>query len=390
MTEKWPTASLGELCGIVSGGTPARADRLNFGGSIPWVKISDLLQGTITSTDETISEKGLASSSAKILPVGTVLLSVFATIGRTARLAVDAATNQAIVGITPMRPEQLDSRYLRRFLDQSAERLGGQSRGVAQANINLTILKALEVPLPSIEEQRRITAVLDQADELRRKRQGSLAMLGSFMETMFLDIVADTSASGVLLGEIGEVQGGLQVTHARAGNPIEVPYLRVANVHRGRLDLDQIKGMRVTATELERTRLCPDDLLVVEGHGNAGEIGRVARWTGQLDPCVHQNHLIRVRVNSDLANAAFLEAFLNSTIGRQSLLRAARTTSGLNTISVKDVKAVRVVLPPLEAQTQFADCVAGIERVASAQRKHLAEIASVFVSLQSRAFAGQL
>lgn len=264
------------------------------------------------------------------------------------------------------------------------------AHGQTRPRINLGQLSRLPVPLPPIEEQRRVAAVLDKTDELRAKRQTSLALFDLLVESIFLHIPGGQSPLEATVGQIGEIQGGLQVTRTRERNPIDVPYLRVANVHRGRLDVSEIKSMRVTNAELERTRLLAGDLLVVEGHGNAAEIGRVARWVGVVDPCVHQNHLIRVRVDPDRAIPEFVEAFLNSQRGRQSLLSAARTTSGLNTISVKDVKAARLLLPPLEVQRLFANQLSDADRLAGAQHRHRSQLDALFSSLQHRAFAGQL
>lgn len=181
---QWPMRPLGELCSIVSGGTPSRSNPQFFDGDIPWVKISDMLQGTVSHTDEHISRRGLAESSAKLLPAGTVLISIFATIGRTAVLGVPAATNQAIAGLTPVDHSKLSPRFLRYYLDYSVTTLAAQARGLAQLNINLTILRSLTVPVPPLAEQERIVRLLDDADAIRRLKYEQLHRLDDLMEVL--------------------------------------------------------------------------------------------------------------------------------------------------------------------------------------------------------------
>ncbi len=200
----------------------------------------------------------------------------------------------------------------------------------------------------------------------------------------------DAAASPIELAAVAEVQGGLQVTSKRRNLPREVPYLRVANVHRGRLDLEEIKTMRVTERELKHTLLDKDDLLVVEGHGNKEEIGRVARWDGSVEPCVHQNHLIRVRCDRIRALPRYVEAFMNSDIGRRSLLAAANTTSGLNTISTSDVRSVQLPMPPLHRQQRFADVIHEVDRQRDGLMANESALGTLFASLQQRAFRGEL
>ena len=99
---------------------------------------------------------------------------------------------------------------------------------------------------------------------------------------------------------------------------MERPYLRVANVHRSRLDLSEIKYIRLTPPEYARTNLMRGDLLLVEGLGNPSEIGRAAVWDGSIEGCVHQNHLIRARCHLTHLTSAFTCEYLNSLSGRQS------------------------------------------------------------------------
>lgn len=253
----------------------------------------------------------------------------------------------------------------------------------------------ISIPLPPLPEQRRIAAILDQADTLRTQRRAALAQLDSLTQSLFLDMFGDpvTNPKGwpmSSMGEVSEVQGGLQVTTARKDLPLEVPYLRVANVYRGLLDLTEIKRIRATAAEVARTTLLKDDLLVVEGHGNPNEIGRAALWSGEVAECVHQNHLIRARFNQRKVVPAFVAEYVNSPGGRRHLLRAGKSTSGLNTISVSNVRETPVALPPLPLQQTFATRVQAIEALKAQHRAALAEADALFAALQQRAFAGTL
>ena len=142
---KWEEKTIGEICNVISGGTPKRSRPDYWGGDISWVKISDMLQREIIKTEETITLKGLNESSAKLLEPGTLLLSIFATIGRTAVIKVPAATNQAIVGLK-ITSNIVSRDYLLHYLKASEKRLKFLSRGIAQDNINTTILKNFPIP----------------------------------------------------------------------------------------------------------------------------------------------------------------------------------------------------------------------------------------------------
>jgi type I restriction enzyme S subunit len=98
-----------------------------------------------------------------------------------------------------------------------------------------------------------------------------------------------------MLRDVAEVTGGLTKNAKRDGLALRRPYLTVANVYANRLELDDIGTIGIQESELARVEMRPGDLLVVEGNGSLSQLGRVAIWTGVIDGCVHQNHLIKVR-----------------------------------------------------------------------------------------------
>lgn len=251
----------------------------------------------------------------------------------------------------------------------------------------------MQIPLPPLPEQRSIAAILDKANALRAKRRKAISKLNQLLQSIFLDMFGDPTTNPkkwnvAQVKDVGEVQGGLQLSRARASLPIQAPYLRVANVYRGRLDLSEIKTFGVTPNELERTSLLKNDILIVEGHGNPMEIGRCAVWDGSIERCSHQNHLIRLCIYQSKATAAFISHFLNSHGGRQGLIDASNTTSGLNTISVRKVRECRIFLPPFDLQQRFSRITERVEYQQRALQRHSDQLEAFFASLQHSVFNG--
>lgn len=261
--------------------------------------------------------------------------------------------------------------------------------GSRMPRADMTALMSMLVPLPPLDEQRLIVGILNRAARIEALRRRAAERLREFVPALFVRMFGDPAKNPMCwphsrIGDVCDVQGGVQVTKRRSVYPLETPYLRVANVLRDRLALDNIKLIRLTETELARTRLRQGDLLVVEGHGNATEIGRVAVWGGQIQTCVHQNHLIRARPDRSRLEPGFAAAYLNSSSGRQHLLRRAKTTSGLNTITTSDVRDCTVLLPPVDLQRRFSAIVARARGTLSRTEVSVQKSSDVSASLMCR------
>src|SRR5438874_1829860 len=151
------TRKLGEVFKTTSGGTPSRKVSRYYNGNIPWVKSGELESNIIFDTEEKISEEALENSSAKIFPRGTLLIALYgATIGKLARLGIDAATNQAVCGI--FEHDEHEIQYLYWYLYYIRRDLIKSGIGGAQPNISQTILKSLEIPLPEKVVQKLIVS----------------------------------------------------------------------------------------------------------------------------------------------------------------------------------------------------------------------------------------
>ena len=154
------------------------------------------------------------------------------------------------------------------------------------------------------------------------------------------------------VGAIADVIGGLTQNAKRQKYSLQLPYLRVANVYAGQLRLDEVLKIGVSEGELERVLLQKGDLLVVEGNGSIDQIGRVALWDGSISPCLHQNHIIKVRLDESVFGRYILY-WLLSFEGRNYITQVASSTSGLHTLSISKVEALPVPLCSHDEQDQI-------------------------------------
>jgi len=160
--EEWDVAPLGRLCRVTSGGTPSRQNPEYWNGGIPWVKTGEINYQDITATEETISQAGVASSSAKLVPAGSVLMAMYgqgATRGRVAVLGVEATLNQACLAILP--EEGLGSRFLFHVLAARYDALRTLGHEGTQKNLNAALVKDVVIPVPSPDEQAQVVQLFD-------------------------------------------------------------------------------------------------------------------------------------------------------------------------------------------------------------------------------------
>ena len=194
------------------------------------------------------------------------------------------------------------------------------------------------------------------------------------------------------LDMLSEIQGGIQKQPSRAPIKNKYPFLRVANVARGLLKLDEIHEIELFDGELERLVLERGDVLIVEGNGSLTEIGRCALWDGSIENAVHQNHLIRAR--PIITRSEFIEAWLNSLRGIEKMTRLAATTSGLYTLSVGKISKIPVPLPPLDEQKAIVDLLElALEKTNRQEDSLLVSLkqsAAQRKNILKAAFAGQL
>jgi len=179
------------------------------------------------------------------------------------------------------------------------------------------------------------------------------------------------------LGSIAAVSYGIQKCPANRPGQNPRPYLRVANVQRGELDLREIKYIDVPDKEFVGLRLEPGDMLFVEGNGSREELGRCALWNGEIANCVHQNHILKVRPDPSRLVSHFAMTWFNTSAGKDHFFRNVKTSSGLGSINSTELRAAPVPLPAIPIQQAMMKRVEALR----------AEIAALKADAKSRAEA---
>lgn len=195
---------------------------------------------------------------------------------------------------------------------------------------------------------------------------------------------------GVTLGELAGVVSGITKGRKTKTDALrEVPYLAVSNVQDRFLKMNVVKTIEATEDEINRFRLCRDDILLTEG-GDPDKLGRGTLWKEQLPECIHQNHVFRVRVCDDRVRPTFLSWLLGSDRGKAYFLQSAKQTTGIASINKTQINAFPLLLPPSSLQQQFEERLKDWEAHLEAFSASLAQTQALFTSLQHRAFRGDL
>jgi len=388
--EIWRTTKLGDLFKITSGGTPSKSRPEYYeNGNVQWVRTGDLKDKYITKVDGLITEEALKNSSAKKIPIDTVLVAMYgATIGACSILATEAATNQACAAFLPNK--EVNSSYLYYFLCSKKKEFIKLGVGGAQPNISGTILKGVSILLPPLEVQKKISQTLDVASELITLRKKQLAELDNLIKATFYDMFGDpvTNEKGWEVKLLGE----LSVLITKGSSPTwqgieyvddcnQVLFVTSENVKSGYLDFKKEKFLEEKFNEVQgRSILKRGDILInIVG----ASIGRAAVY--MLDKVANINQAVAlVRVQEGM-NKQFLNFYLNCPkaiiLYTQMQVDVARAN-----LSLKNINDLPILCPPISLQNQFAQIVTKIEEQKSLVQKALDESQYLFDSLMSEYF----
>ncbi len=267
------------------------------------------------------------------------------------------------------------------------------NKAVNQASVSTTNLKTLEIPLPPLDEQKRIAVILDKADALRAKRRQAIALLDRLTQSIFLEMFGDIiesmkqSSSAQTVADVGRVQLGRQRAPKYQTGKFTRPYVRVANIYEDRIDLSDVLSMDFNDRDFKDYKLERGDILLNEGQSTE-LVGRPAMWRDEIPDCCFQNTLVRFQPDRrklipEFALAVFLHYFRNGEFSKIS-----SKTSSVAHLGASRFSRMPFPLPSLTEQEMFVGRAKLVRKTKAAVE--LANADSLFASLQHRAFTGKL
>lgn len=392
---------LEEIADVIRGVTFSKADATDMPreGLMPVLRAGNIADELDVNNDlvfvdqDKISPKQVLQESDIVVCMSSGSASV---IGKSAILRSDwNGSFGAFLATVRPDPRRTDPAYVSHFFRSPVfRRWASGSSGIAIKNIRASDLKKFLIPLPPLEEQKRIAAILDQADTMRRLRKRAIDRLDNLGQAIFHEMFGafENDLGGWRVARIEEVIEDAKIGLVRGSKDMSeefpIPYLRMDSIETGGgLRLSDLKRVNASAKELKDYALKKGDFLF--NTRNSRElVGKTAVvWEG-FDG-VYNNNILRCRFADDMTGA-FLDAFLRTQNGKRLLEAVKSGTTSVFAIYQKSFMALTVPCPPRDLQQKFSD---RLEMIAFERRKlevSLTSMSALFSSLQNRAFKGEL
>lgn len=333
------------------GKTPARADLSLWGGNNKWISIADIgsAKKYISSTKECITDEGVSRSGIKVVPKGTVIMSFKLSIGKTAIVSEDMYTNEAIMAFIDNGTFCIDPNYLYHLCCGTDWTQGG-NKAVMGLTLNKATLSEMEIELPTIEEQREIASILDQLDAIIGKRYDELDMIEQLVKSRFIELFGDTpDEEKVVMADICKII--TDGTHQPPKFVSEgIPFLFVSNIVTNEIHYDAQKFIseETYAELIKRTPIAIGDILL----STVGSYGHPAVVKTEKPFCF-QRHIAYLKPNTDMVDSEYLRgAILSADVQRQ--IDEGVKGIAQKTLNLSEIRKIKLPLPPIEAQKQFA------------------------------------
>jgi type I restriction enzyme S subunit len=394
---KWPRVPLSQVAISVDYGVTSSATSKPVGPK--FLRITDIQSNAVDWHQVPWCECSVREAKEANLRSGDIVFArTGATTGKT--FLIKDCPKEAIFASYLIRVRlgaKIDPHFVNQFFQSSDywAQISKGARGVAQPGVNATTLKALSLPLPSLPEQRRIAAILDQADALRTQRREALAQLDSLTHSIFIEMFGDpaTNPKGwpeVEIADLCEVKGGKRLPKGAdyATTPTPFRYIRVTDIRSGTVDETRLVYLKPEVqSTISRYIVNTGDVII----SIAGSIGLIAPVPPSLAGANLTENAAKLvpRADTPCYEPVFLAKALQTPFAQHQISsHVGQVTIGK--LALFRIEKVRLPLPPIDAQRRFASSVEAVSRLRRSHQASIEALDALFASLQHRAFAGQL
>jgi type I restriction enzyme, S subunit len=388
----WKKVPLGKFCEIVSGATPRRNIPEYWGGDIAWATpkdISEIDGAVLFDTPEHISEAGYKSCSAKIMPKGSILFSSRAPIGLTAIAGREMCTNQGFKSLVP--GPHVDSIYLYYCMKRFSKRIAAIGDGATFKEVSKEKVSNYPIPLPPLAEQKRIAAILEKADTIQRKRHKSIQLANEFLQALFLDMFGDPIINPrkwetKTLNEIcNKITDGTHDTPKRLKSG--VPFITGKHIKPFFIDFGNCDFVSQEDHKEIIKRCDPQygDILYTNIGANVGTAA-FNNWDKEFS----MKNVALLKPNNEKVLSRYLEYSLNHHGMKNKILGGKSFGGAQKFLSLHQINQIKVPLPNISAQGRFEKVVFKISQYVINQKDAEKISTDLFMSLNQRAFRGEL
>ena len=373
---------LGEVCKVVSGTTPKSSCPEYWNGTLNWVTPAELKDDSdiVYETERKITLRAVQDTGLKPFPIGTVLLSSRAPIGKVAISGTEMYCNQGFKNL--VCSGSIYNRYLYHFLKDKTEYLNALGRGATFKEISKDIVENIEIPLPPLGTQRHIAAVLDKVSALIAKRRQQLDKLDELVKSRFMEMFGDPQSNPhgyqyAKLSDIATYFNGLTYKPENVAEEGTI-VLRSSNIQNSQLDFADT--VRVDCAIKKRLMVQENDILMCSRNGSAKLVGKVALIKGIQEPMSFGAFMMIIRSQY----FGYLMTYFQMDAFRQQIKTGATTT--INQITGRMLDDVTIPLPPMALVEQFAAFVAQTDKAKLAIQKGLEKLETLKKALMQEYF----
>lgn len=390
----WETVKLKDLCKVQLGRTPLRReDKYWDGGTNKWLSISDMNQGRyIYGTSEYMTDFAVEDCNVTTIPVGTVLLSFKLSIGKVSINKVPLSTNEAIAALLIKDEARIYRDYLYWVL-QVIDLMQNTDSAAKGKTLNKGKIKELDIPLPPLETQKKIAAILDKANALRQKRRQTVEKLDELTQSVFLEMFGDnlyeqpdTKLEGIL-----DIQHGAAFKSSWFDESGGVPVVKIGTVNKSKIDFSDVVFLSESyKQEYSKYLVYPGDLMLsMTGTVGKDDYANPCILTDRYPEYFLNQRVVNIQFDKSKINKSFLLYLFKQKKIKGQLVKLSRGIRQAN-VSNKDIYEIEINLPPLKLQAKFDKVFRNVSQAIDNCEKSLNHFDNLFNALLQKAFKGEL